>query len=105
MAIRSKEGATVMLSSPSGPPITSVPSQNSKLVPPALPKDMIPENEGIGTTFADGRSRVQKSSVRRKKQDGKLMSTGLASKPGYVSIDILSDAVEGLPERLSPMYP
>lgn len=27
-------------------------------------------------------------------QDGKSMSTGLASKPGYVSIDILSDTVE-----------
>ncbi|GJY70213.1 protein RRC1 isoform X1 [Tanacetum coccineum] len=32
MAIRSKEGATVILSGPSGPPITSVPSQNSELV-------------------------------------------------------------------------
>ncbi|KAJ9549654.1 hypothetical protein OSB04_022197 [Centaurea solstitialis] len=32
MAIRSKEGATVVLSGPSGPPVTSVPSQNSELV-------------------------------------------------------------------------
>ncbi|KAL1552537.1 Protein rrc1, variant 2 [Salvia divinorum] len=32
MAIRSKEGATVILSGPSGPPVTAVPSQNSELV-------------------------------------------------------------------------
>ncbi|XP_047316672.1 protein RRC1-like [Impatiens glandulifera] len=32
MAIRSKEGATVILSGASGPPVTSVPSQNSELV-------------------------------------------------------------------------
>ncbi|VFQ66734.1 unnamed protein product [Cuscuta campestris] len=32
MAIRSKEGATVILSGPAGPPVTSVPSQNSELV-------------------------------------------------------------------------
>ncbi|PON68353.1 Splicing factor-like protein [Parasponia andersonii] len=32
MAIRSKEGATVILSGPSGPPVTSVPNQNSELV-------------------------------------------------------------------------
>ncbi|KAI3453996.1 hypothetical protein Pfo_010659 [Paulownia fortunei] len=32
MAIRSKEGATVILSGPSGPPVTSVPSHNSELV-------------------------------------------------------------------------
>ncbi|KAL2544645.1 RNA recognition motif (RRM)-containing protein [Forsythia ovata] len=32
MAIRSKEGATVILSGLSGPPVTSVPSQNSELV-------------------------------------------------------------------------
>ncbi|KAI3728188.1 hypothetical protein L6452_16820 [Arctium lappa] len=32
MAIRSKEGATVVLSGPYGPPVTSVPSQNSELV-------------------------------------------------------------------------
>ncbi|KAL4565015.1 hypothetical protein LXL04_029096 [Taraxacum kok-saghyz] len=32
MAIRSKEGATVILSGPSGPPVTSVPTQNSELV-------------------------------------------------------------------------
>ncbi|KAI3505503.1 hypothetical protein L1887_27634 [Cichorium endivia] len=32
MAIRSKEGATVILSGPSGPPVTSVPSQSSELV-------------------------------------------------------------------------
>ncbi|KAK9065665.1 hypothetical protein SSX86_015066 [Deinandra increscens subsp. villosa] len=32
MAIRSKEGATVILSGPSGPPVTSFPSQNSELV-------------------------------------------------------------------------
>ncbi|KAL8150764.1 hypothetical protein V2J09_020572 [Rumex salicifolius] len=32
MAIRSKEGETVILSGPSGPPVTAVPSQNSELV-------------------------------------------------------------------------
>ncbi|KAH6782174.1 RNA recognition motif protein [Perilla frutescens var. frutescens] len=32
MAIRSMEGATVILSGPSGPPVTAVPSQNSELV-------------------------------------------------------------------------
>ncbi|KAG8636425.1 hypothetical protein MANES_16G131000v8 [Manihot esculenta] len=32
MAIRSKEGATVVLSGPSGPPVTSVPSHSSELV-------------------------------------------------------------------------
>ncbi|KAG8381938.1 hypothetical protein BUALT_Bualt05G0024700 [Buddleja alternifolia] len=32
MAIRSKEGTTVILSGTSGPPVTSVPSQNSELV-------------------------------------------------------------------------
>ncbi|XP_042482868.1 protein RRC1-like isoform X1 [Macadamia integrifolia] len=32
MAIRSKEGATVILSGPDGPPVTSVPSQSSELV-------------------------------------------------------------------------
>ncbi|CAH9116846.1 unnamed protein product [Cuscuta epithymum] len=32
MAIRSKEGSTVILSGPAGPPVTSVPSQNSELV-------------------------------------------------------------------------
>ncbi|KAJ9549476.1 hypothetical protein OSB04_022019 [Centaurea solstitialis] len=32
MAIRSKEGATVVLSGPSGPSVTSVPSQNCELV-------------------------------------------------------------------------
>ncbi|KAL3500291.1 hypothetical protein ACH5RR_039384 [Cinchona calisaya] len=32
MAIRSKEGATVILSGPSGPPVTTLPSQNSELV-------------------------------------------------------------------------
>ncbi|OWM86814.1 hypothetical protein CDL15_Pgr015850 [Punica granatum] len=32
MAIRSKEGATVVLSGPSGPPVTTIPSQNSELV-------------------------------------------------------------------------
>ncbi|KAL3844071.1 hypothetical protein ACJIZ3_001474 [Penstemon smallii] len=38
MAIRSKEGATVILSGPSGPPITSIPSQKSELVlTPNLP--------------------------------------------------------------------
>ncbi|GKA74645.1 protein RRC1 isoform X1 [Tanacetum coccineum] len=38
MAIRSKEGATVILSGPSGPPITSVPSQNSELANARLRK-------------------------------------------------------------------
>ncbi|GMN40264.1 hypothetical protein TIFTF001_009490 [Ficus carica] len=45
MAIRSKEedlGATVILSGPSGPPVTSVPSQNSELVlTPNVPDIMV----------------------------------------------------------------
>lgn len=48
MAIRSKEGATVILSGPSGPPVTSVPSQNSELVlTPNVPDIMvIPPEDG-----------------------------------------------------------
>ncbi|XP_062163509.1 protein RRC1-like isoform X1 [Alnus glutinosa] len=47
MAIRSKEGSTVILSGPSGPPITSVPSQNSELVlTPNVPDIMVfPPND------------------------------------------------------------
>ncbi|KAL9265351.1 RRC1-like protein [Drosera capensis] len=42
MAIRSKEGATVILSGPSGPPVTAVPSQNSELVlTPNVPDIMV----------------------------------------------------------------
>ncbi|KAJ4834341.1 Protein rrc1 [Turnera subulata] len=42
MAIRSKEGGTVILSGPSGPPVTSVPSQNSELVlTPNVPDIMV----------------------------------------------------------------
>ncbi|KAF5461338.1 hypothetical protein F2P56_017446 [Juglans regia] len=42
MAIRSKEGSTVILSGPSGPPVTSVPSQNSELVlTPNVPDIMV----------------------------------------------------------------
>ncbi|GLT85224.1 hypothetical protein SLE2022_034200 [Rubroshorea leprosula] len=42
MAIRSKEGATVVLSGPSGPPVTSVPNQNSELVlTPNVPDIMV----------------------------------------------------------------
>ncbi|GAV80077.1 RRM_1 domain-containing protein/Surp domain-containing protein/cwf21 domain-containing protein [Cephalotus follicularis] len=42
MAIRSKEGATVILSGPSGPPVTSVPNQNSELVlTPNIPDIMV----------------------------------------------------------------
>ncbi|KAJ4707756.1 U2 snRNP-associated SURP motif-containing protein isoform X2 [Melia azedarach] len=42
MAIRSKEGATVILSGPSGPPVTSVPNQNSELVlTPNVPDIMV----------------------------------------------------------------
>ncbi|KAL9442858.1 hypothetical protein AB3S75_016258 [Citrus x aurantiifolia] len=42
MAIRSKEGATVILSGPSGPPVTTVPSQNSELVlTPNVPDIMV----------------------------------------------------------------
>ncbi|GMI80387.1 reduced red-light responses in cry1cry2 background 1 [Hibiscus trionum] len=32
MAIRSKQGSSIILSGPSGPPVTSVPNQNSELV-------------------------------------------------------------------------
>ncbi|KAL7001785.1 Protein rrc1 [Sarracenia purpurea var. burkii] len=48
MAIRSKEGATVILSGPSGPPVTSVPSQNSELVlTPNVPDIMVvPPEDG-----------------------------------------------------------
>ncbi|GAB2279962.1 Protein rrc1 [Dionaea muscipula] len=42
MAIRSKEGGTVILSGPSGPPVTTVPSQNSELVlTPNVPDIMV----------------------------------------------------------------
>ncbi|WCJ32260.1 RNA recognition motif (RRM)-containing protein [Euphorbia peplus] len=42
MAIRSKEGATVILSGPSGPPVTSVPNLNSGLVlTPNIPDIMV----------------------------------------------------------------
>nr|KAJ0185244.1 hypothetical protein LSAT_V11C900505660 [Lactuca sativa] len=42
MAIGSKEGATVILSGPSGPPVTSVPSQNSESVlTPNVPDDKV----------------------------------------------------------------
>ncbi|XP_017228233.1 protein RRC1 isoform X2 [Daucus carota subsp. sativus] len=50
MAIRSKEGATVILSGPSGPPVTSVPSQNSELVlTPNVPdiKVTLPEDDHL----------------------------------------------------------
>ncbi|GFY96792.1 RNA recognition motif (RRM)-containing protein [Actinidia rufa] len=48
MAIRSKEGATVILSGPSGPPVTSVPSQNSELVlTPNVPDiTVVPPEDG-----------------------------------------------------------
>ncbi|GMJ15828.1 reduced red-light responses in cry1cry2 background 1 [Hibiscus trionum] len=42
MAIRSKEGSSIILSGPSGPPITSVPNQNSELVlTPNVPDIMV----------------------------------------------------------------
>ncbi|XP_019446970.1 PREDICTED: protein RRC1-like isoform X1 [Lupinus angustifolius] len=42
MAIRSKEGNTVILSGPSGPPVTSVPNQNAELVlTPNVPDIMV----------------------------------------------------------------
>ena len=51
MAIRSKEGSTVILSGPSGgPPVTSVPNQNSELVlTPNIPDIMVtpPEDEHL----------------------------------------------------------
>ncbi|XP_057419830.1 protein RRC1 isoform X2 [Lotus japonicus] len=50
MAIRSKEGSTVILSGPSGPPVTSVPSQNSELVlTPNVPDIMVtpPEDDHL----------------------------------------------------------
>lgn len=50
MAIRSKEGATVILSGPSGPPVTTVPGQNSELVlTPNVPDIMVvpPENDHL----------------------------------------------------------
>ncbi|PSS17718.1 hypothetical protein CEY00_Acc12404 [Actinidia chinensis var. chinensis] len=48
MAIRSKEGATVILSGPSGPPVTSVPSQNAELVlTPNVPDiTVVPPEDG-----------------------------------------------------------
>ncbi|KAL7601417.1 hypothetical protein Lser_V15G21482 [Lactuca serriola] len=49
MAIRSKEGATVILSGPSGPPVTSVPSQNSKLV--LTPN--VPDDKGLTGSSSD----------------------------------------------------
>ncbi|XP_075110644.1 protein RRC1 isoform X1 [Nicotiana tabacum] len=50
MAIRSKEGSTVILSGPSGPPVTSIPSQNSELVlTPNVPDIMVvpPEDDHL----------------------------------------------------------
>ncbi|XP_027347519.1 protein RRC1-like isoform X5 [Abrus precatorius] len=50
MAIRSKEGSTVILSGPSGLPVTSVPNQNSELVlTPNVPDIMVtpPEDEHL----------------------------------------------------------
>ncbi|CAI9281611.1 unnamed protein product [Lactuca saligna] len=49
MAIRSKEGATVILSGPSGPPVTSVPSQNSELV--LTPN--VPDDKGLTGSSSD----------------------------------------------------
>ncbi|KAK8624604.1 hypothetical protein V6N13_089496 [Hibiscus sabdariffa] len=48
MAIRSKEGSSIILSGPSGPPVTSVPNQNSELVlTPNVPDIMvIPPDDG-----------------------------------------------------------
>ncbi|KAM6553946.1 hypothetical protein CsatB_014708 [Cannabis sativa] len=48
MAIRSKEGATVVLSGPSGPPVPSVPNQNSELVlTPNVPDiTVVPPEDG-----------------------------------------------------------
>ncbi|KAL2576558.1 hypothetical protein AAZV13_16G083000 [Glycine max] len=50
MAIRSKEGSTVILSGPSGPPVTTVPNQNSELVlTPNVPDIMVtpPEDDHL----------------------------------------------------------
>ncbi|KAK4730164.1 hypothetical protein R3W88_023152 [Solanum pinnatisectum] len=50
MAIRSKEGATVILSGPSGPPVTTVPGQNTELVlTPNVPDIMVvpPEDDHL----------------------------------------------------------
>ncbi|XP_075108633.1 protein RRC1 isoform X2 [Nicotiana tabacum] len=50
MAIRSKEGSTVILSGPAGPPVTSIPSQNSELVlTPNVPDIMVvpPEDDHL----------------------------------------------------------
>ncbi|GMI83860.1 reduced red-light responses in cry1cry2 background 1 [Hibiscus trionum] len=42
MAIRSKEGSSIILSGPSGPPVTSVPNQNSELIlTPNVPDIMV----------------------------------------------------------------
>ncbi|GMI88479.1 reduced red-light responses in cry1cry2 background 1 [Hibiscus trionum] len=42
MAIRSKEGSSIILSGPSGPPVTSIPNQNSELVlTPNVPDIMV----------------------------------------------------------------
>ncbi|XP_042485174.1 protein RRC1-like [Macadamia integrifolia] len=50
MAIRSKEGGTVILSGPDGPPVTSVPNQSSELVlTPNVPDIMVvpPEDDHL----------------------------------------------------------
>ncbi|XP_058067745.1 protein RRC1-like isoform X2 [Magnolia sinica] len=50
MAIRSKEGGTVILSGPDGPPVTSVPNQNSELVlTPNVPDILVvpPEDDHL----------------------------------------------------------
>ncbi|EOY29312.1 RNA recognition motif-containing protein isoform 3 [Theobroma cacao] len=50
MAIRSKEGGSIILSGPSGPPVTSVPNQNSELVlTPNVPDIMVapPEDSHV----------------------------------------------------------
>lgn len=54
MAIRSKEGATVILSGPSGPAVTAVPSQNSELVlTPNVPDITVapPEDDHLRTVI------------------------------------------------------
>ncbi|KAK8343195.1 hypothetical protein V6Z12_A08G284600 [Gossypium hirsutum] len=47
MAIRSMEGSSIILSGPSGPPVTSVPNQNSELVlTPNVPDIMVTPPDG-----------------------------------------------------------
>ncbi|GJT37914.1 CID domain-containing protein [Tanacetum coccineum] len=117
MAIRSKEDAIVILSGPFGPPITSVPSQNSKLIPvlekwvlPAIPKDRSPENEEIRATFAPGRSRTEHTLIDAQIDEFEDMMRALTLEKiqikeamGFAldNVDVAREIVEVLTESLT----